>query len=307
MKSAISNQTMLRREDGRTALSRGAATPAPAPAGGPRNAATEPRDLAVVILCGGLGTRLREETEFKPKPMVEIGHRPILWHIMKTYRHFGCRDFVLCLGYRGNVIRDYFLNYRRYNSDFTVDMGSGAVTTLSNGTAEDWRVTLVETGDDTLTGSRIKRALKYVNSDSFFATYGDGVSNVDIADLLAHHRRMNRLATVTAVRPSSRFGELGIDGDCVKSFREKPQVAEGWINGGFFVFEREAFAEVKDTENVTLEQGLLEALAGREHLGVYRHAGFWQCMDTFREMQLLNEMWASGRAPWGVWQCDPAA
>ena len=268
---------------------------------------TAVKDMSVVILCGGLGTRLREETEFKPKPMVEIGHRPILWHIMKAYRHFGCRDFVLCLGYRGDVIRDYFLNYRRRNSDFTVDMSSGSVTTLSNGTDEDWRVTLVETGDDALTGLRIKRALKYVNGDSFFATYGDGVADVDIAALLAHHRSLNRLATVTAVRPSSRFGELGIDGDCVRSFREKPQVTEGWINGGFFVFEREAFAGMTDADNITLEQGVLEELAGRNHLAVYRHAGFWQCMDTYREMQLLNEMWASGRAPWGVWQCDPAA
>jgi glucose-1-phosphate cytidylyltransferase len=307
MKAAISNETLLRRGEGSAVPAR---APAAALSGAERRSGhtqVAPKDLAVVIMCGGLGTRLREETEFKPKPMVEIGHRPILWHIMKAYRHFGCRDFVLCLGYRGDVIRDYFLNYRRRNSDFTVDMSSGSVTTLSNGTDEDWRVTLVETGDESLTGLRIKRALKYVNGDTFFATYGDGVADVDVAELLAHHRHMNRLATVTAVRPSSRFGELGIDGDCVRSFREKPQVTEGWINGGFFVFEREAFAGMTDADNITLEQGVLEALAGHNHLAVYRHAGFWQCMDTYREMQLLNEMWASGRAPWGVWQCDPAA
>jgi glucose-1-phosphate cytidylyltransferase len=275
---------------------------------GPASATGEAASLSVVILCGGFGTRLREETEFKPKPMVEIGNRPILWHIMKTYRHFGCRDFVLCLGYRGDVIRDYFLNYHRRNSDFAVDMETGAVTTLSNGTCEDWRVTLVETGADALTGLRIKRALKYVSGETFFATYGDGVADVDIAALLAHHRRAGRLATVTAVHPSSRFGELSVEGDCVQSFREKPQVAEGWINGGFFVFEREVFDRIPESDNVTLEQGVLEALARESRLGVYRHGGFWQCMDTYREMQLLNEMWASGRAPWQVWQaCPPAA
>ncbi len=262
----------------------------------------DPADLPVVILCGGFGTRLREETEFKPKPMVEIGGKPILWHIMKTYRHYGCREFVLCLGYRGDAIRDYFLNYHRRNSDFTVDMASGDVTTLSNGNAEDWRVSLVETGADALTGLRIRRALKYINGGSFFATYGDGVADVDIAGLLAHHRRSQRLATVTAVHPSSRFGELAVEGDCVKTFREKPQVTDGWINGGFFVFEREAFAGSGETENVALETGVLEALAHTDNLGVFRHPGFWQCMDTYREMQLLNEMWASGRAPWRVWQ-----
>jgi glucose-1-phosphate cytidylyltransferase len=261
-----------------------------------------------VILCGGLGTRLREETEFKPKPMVEVGGKPILWHIMKTYRHFGCRDFVLCLGYRGDVIRDYFLNYRRRNSDFTVDMSSGDVATLSNGTDEDWRVSLVETGAETLTGLRIRRALKYINGNTFFATYGDGVADVDVEGLFSHHRKTGRLATVTAVHPSSRFGELAVEGDCVKSFREKPQVTDGWINGGYFVFDRDAFAGTSETDNIPLETGLLETLAHNDNLSVYRHPGFWQCMDTFREMQLLNEMWASGKAPWQVWRsCDPAA
>ena len=266
------------------------------------------RDLSVVLLCGGFGTRLREETEFKPKPMVEIGGKPILWHIMKTYRHYGCRNFVLCLGYRGDVIRHYFLNYHRRNSDFTVDMATGDVTTLSAGAAEDWNVSLVETGADALTGLRIKRALRHVKGDTFFATYGDGVADVDMDGLLHHHRRTGRLATVTAVHPSSRFGELAVDGDCVKNFREKPQVAEGWINGGFFVFERQAFGSMTDADNIALEQGILEVLAGDNELSVYRHPGFWQCMDTYREMQLLNEMWASGRAPWHVWQpCAPKA
>jgi len=300
-----------------TLLRRGPAGAAPEPGAGAgagpgdaerRARPAAPRDLPVVILCGGFGTRLREETEFKPKPMVEIGGRPILWHIMKTYRHFGCRDFVLCLGYRGDVIRDYFLHYHRRNSDFTVDMASGNVTTLSNGPAEDWRVSLIETGADALTGLRIKRALEYVKGESFFATYGDGVADVDVAGLLAHHRKMGRLATVTAVHPSSRFGELAVEGDCVKTFREKPQVTDGWINGGYFVFEREAFAGTGENDNISLEEGVLEVLAHREDLGVYRHPGFWQCMDTYREMQLLNEMWASGRAPWHLWRsCAPAA
>ena len=261
-----------------------------------------PRDLTVVILCGGFGTRLREETEFKPKPMVEIGGKPILWHIMKTYRHFGCRNFVLCLGYRGDAIRDYFLNYHRHNSDFSIDMGSGSVTTLSSTIDEDWRVSLVETGADALTGLRIKRALRYVAGNTFFATYGDGVADVDVPALLDHHRSTGRLATVTAVHPSSRFGELGVDGDRVTSFAEKPQVTEGWINGGFFVFECEAFGLMTANDNISLELGVLEVLAKKNNLGVYRHGGFWQCMDTYREMQLLNEMWTSGRAPWRVWQ-----
>lgn len=301
-------EALLRRVQTRAAPLRGdAAAAGDADSGGQARSA-KAGDLSVVILCGGFGTRLREETEFKPKPMVEIGGKPILWHIMKTYRHYGCRDFVLCLGYRGDAIRDYFLNYHRRNSDFTVDMASGDVTTLSNGNAEDWRVSLVETGADALTGLRIRRALKYIKGDSFFATYGDGVADVDIASLLQHHRRSERLATVTAVHPSSRFGELAVEGDCVKTFREKPQVTDGWINGGFFVFEREAFAGTSDKDNVALETGVLEALAHTDNLGVYRHPGFWQCMDTYREMQLLNEMWTSGRAPWQVWRpCAPQA
>lgn len=301
-------EALLRRVQTRAAPLRGDAAAADDADSGGQARSAKAGDLSVVILCGGFGTRLREETEFKPKPMVEIGGKPILWHIMKTYRHYGCRDFVLCLGYRGDAIRDYFLNYHRRNSDFTVDMASGDVTTLSNGNAEDWRVSLVETGADALTGLRIRRALKYIKGDSFFATYGDGVADVDIASLLQHHRRSERLATVTAVHPSSRFGELAVEGDCVKTFREKPQVTDGWINGGFFVFEREAFAGTSDKDNVALETGVLEALAHTDNLGVYRHPGFWQCMDTYREMQLLNEMWTSGRAPWQVWRpCAPQA
>ena len=260
----------------------------------------------VMLLCGGLGTRLREETEFKPKPMVEIGGKPILWHIMKHYHAFGAGSFVLCLGYKGDVIRDYFLNYRSHNSDFAVDLGSGSVETLSNGFDEDWRVVLAETGRDTLTGSRIRRALRYVRGTTFFVTYGDGVADVDLGALLAHHRRSGRLATVTAVHPSSRYGELGIDQGMVKTFREKPQVTQGWINGGFLVFETAAFDRVPIAlDDVSLEQGVLESLAADGELAVYQHPGFWQCMDTYREMQLLNEMWSSGSAPWKTWRDLP--
>jgi glucose-1-phosphate cytidylyltransferase len=259
-------------------------------------------DMTAVILCGGQGTRLREETEFKPKPMVEVGGRPILWHIMKLYRHFGVRNFVLCLGYRGDMIRDYFLNYRLRNSDFAVDLGTGALETLTMGESEDWRVVLAETGAETQTAQRLRRALRFVRGNSFFATYGDGLADVDLHALLAHHRRQRRAASVTAVHPSSRFGELAIGGGLVKSFQEKPQVTEGWINGGFMVFEKRAFDNISPDDNLPLEAGVLEMLAQRQELAVYQHGGFWQCMDTYREMCLLNEMWAKGGAPWQVWQ-----
>lgn len=259
-------------------------------------------NMDAVILCGGLGTRMREETEFKPKPMVEVGGAPILWHIMKIYRHYGVRNFVLCLGYRGNVIRDYFLNYRAHNSDVAVDFANDEVEILSNGYDEDWRVVLAETGADTLTGSRVKRALKYIRGDRFFTTYGDGVADIDLAALAALHQSTGKLATVTAVHPSSRYGELDIDGNSVSSFREKAQVTEGWINGGFLVFEREVFDRVDPADNVTLETKVLESLSAENNLAVYKHHGFWQCMDTTREMQLLNELWAGGRAPWQIWR-----
>lgn len=262
---------------------------------------TDPGDMTAVILCGGQGTRLREETEFKPKPMVSIGGRPILWHIMKHYRHHGVRRFVLCLGYRGDVIRDYFLGYQNRYSDFSVDLATGAVELLDGGVPEDWQVVLAETGTDTMTGSRLKRVLKYLPGDRFFATYGDGVADVDITALLQVHMAGGRQATVTAVHPSSRFGELAIDSGRVTSFQEKPQVHEGWINGGFLVFEKTAFDGTPDDAGLVLEIGVLERLARRGQLTVHSHQGFWQCMDTYREMQLLNELWQSGTAPWRVW------
>lgn len=255
----------------------------------------------VAILCGGLGTRLREETEIKPKPMVMIGGRPILWHIMSIYAAHGFKDFVLCLGYKGSVIRDYFLNYKMQNATTRVGLRTGDVTVLSNDAElPDWSVTLVDTGDDSLTGTRLQRILPYIKGERFLATYGDGVADVDLRSLIAAHEQGAKLATVTAVHPSSRFGELSLTGDTVRGFKEKPQVDQGWINGGFFVLEKKAFDQAP-VENFSLEGRLLETIADAKQLGVYRHNGFWQCMDTFREMQLLNQMWDEGKAPWNVW------
>jgi len=258
----------------------------------------KPADLDAVILCGGQGTRLREETEFKPKPMVEIGGRPILWHIMRRYHAFGVRRFILCLGYKGEMIRDYFLNYRLRNCDVAVSLKSHDVKVLGDEATEDWEVVLADTGDDAMTGARLKRGLRHVRGDHFFATYGDGVSDIDLSKLLATHRDAKRLATVTAVHPSSRYGEIDVAHDSVRTFSEKPQVNNGWINGGFFVFDRRAFDGVGDGDGVVLEADVLPALAARGQLSAYQHDGFWQCMDTYREMLVLNRIWAEGRAPW---------
>lgn len=263
---------------------------------------SEEADLEAVILCGGLGTRLREETEFKPKPMVEIGGRPILWHIMKTYYHYGVRNFVLCLGYKGDVIRDYFLNYPYRNADIVIDYASGAIESLATNSNENWRVVLADTGRDTMTGARIKKVLPYLKNQTFFATYGDGVADINLPQLLTFHRQQQRLATVTAVRPSSRYGEMAIDGGLVQSFREKPQVNDGWINGGYFVFEKQAFDHLGNLDTLALETSVLEQLTNTKQLAVYQHHSFWQCMDTFREMEMLNTMWAKGEAPWHLWQ-----
>ena len=254
--------------------------------------------LDAVILCGGQGTRLREETEFKPKPMVEIGGRPILWHIMRRFHRFGVRRFILCLGYKGDVIRDYFLNYRLRRCDVTVKLRSHEVEVHGPDDAEDWEVVLADTGDDAMTGARLKSALRHVRGDSFFATYGDGVADIDVAKLLQAHRAAKRLATVTAVHPSSRYGEIDVAHDAVRTFLEKPQVAGGWINGGFFVFERGAFDKVPTAPGVVLETDVLPALAARGQLTAFQHDGFWQCMDTYREMLVLNQLWAAGNAPW---------
>jgi glucose-1-phosphate cytidylyltransferase len=256
--------------------------------------------MKVVILAGGKGTRIREETERRPKPMIEIGGRPILWHIMKLYAHHRFTEFIICLGYKGDIIRDYFLNYEAKNTDVTVTLGTRSVEL--HGVVEEtgWRVTLSDTGDETATGGRVKRVAPYLEGSEFMVTYGDGVADIDVAALVAHHRSQGRLATVTAVHPSSRFGELAVEDGIVRVFREKPQVHEGWINGGFFVFDRKVLDRITGDDDL-LEAGLLTRLAADNQLAVYQHGGFWQCMDTFREYQILNATWESGQAPWAVW------
>lgn len=258
--------------------------------------------MQVALLCGGLGTRLSEETVSRPKPMVEIGDKPILWHIMRFYREFGHDRFVLCAGYKHEVIKDFFLNYNNHSNDLLVDFSQSSVSLL--GGAEDridWKVVIQNTGETTQTGSRLKRALHHIKDDTFMATYGDGLCDVDLDQLCAHHEASGKLATVTAVRPSSRFGELALHGDSVTSFEEKPQTGKGWINGGFFVFHRSIFERLSDDPDITLEAGVLQPLAGEGELSVYRHDGFWQCMDTLREKHLLENYWRDGRAPWKVW------
>ena len=255
--------------------------------------------MKAVILCGGLGTRLREETEYRPKPMVEIGGKPILWHIMKTFAHGGLTDFVVCIGYKGEVIREYFLDYEARNNDFTVTLGRTQEIEFHGRHLEsDWRVTVAETGADTQTGGRVKRVQRYVGDERFMVTYGDGVADVDIGALLAFHDAHGRAATVTTVRPWSRFGILGLaDDGSVAEFREKPQ-ADGWVNAGFFVFEPRVFDYLDG--DAPLEQEPLQELAKDGELMAYRHNGFWQPMDTYRESKLLNEMWEAG-APWKAW------
>jgi len=253
--------------------------------------------VRTVILCGGLGTRLSEETQVKPKPMVEICGRPILWHIMKIYERHGFNDFVLALGYKGEVVKDYFLNYHARLSDLTVHLINGQVD-YSNPTAENWRVSLIDTGANTMTGGRLLRLKPYLQSGgTFMLTYGDGVSDVDISALLAFHRSHGRLATVTAVRPPVRFGELSINETQVTNFQEKPQAGEGWINGGFLVFEPAVFDFIGG-DSTMLERGPLEQIALKGELMAYRHPGYWQCMDTLRDKQALEELWANGKAPW---------
>lgn len=259
--------------------------------------------MKTVILCGGKGTRLREETEFRPKPMVEIGGRPILWHIMMLYAHHGFNDFVLCLGYKGSVIKEYFLNYDSMLKDFTLSLSRNGRPTVSyhdQGDVYDFKVTLADTGPETMTGGRIQRIQRYVDGETFMVTYGDGLCDVDVRGLLDFHRAHGKIATVTAIRPTSRFGLLDIDAaGQVARFQEKPQTDE-WINGGFFVFDRRVF-DYLDPECV-LEQAPLMQLAADGELMAYRHRGFWQAMDTYRDTLYLNERWNKGDSPWAVWQ-----
>jgi glucose-1-phosphate cytidylyltransferase len=255
--------------------------------------------MKAVILAGGFGTRLAEETEVRPKPMVEIGGRPILWHIMKHYAFFGVKDFYVALGYKGHVIKRYFLEHYAQSGTISVDLRSGQTQTRAEN-QEDWMVHLVDTGLDTQTGGRILRMGDRVGDDTFCATYGDGVCDVDVNKLLEFHRSHGRIATITAVRPPARFGGLVFDGPLVSQFTEKPQTGEGWINGGFFVFEPGIF-DYLDHDGVSLEVDALERLARDGQLAAYRHESFWQCMDTLRDKRLLEGMWDEGRAPWQVW------
>jgi len=255
--------------------------------------------LKVVILAGGLGTRLAEETEIKPKPMVEIGGKPILWHIMKHYAHYGFSEFFIALGYRGEIIKRYFLDYCSLSGNMTLDLSRGAVNAQSS-ECEDWIVHLKNTGQDTNTGGRIKRLEPWLKDERFMITYGDGVCNVDLQQLLNFHVAQGSIVTVTAVRPPARFGGLIFDGDLVSDFTEKPQVNEGWINGGFMVCEPAIFDYLAGDDS-TLEIDALEPLAADRKLAAYRHEDFWQCMDTLRDKRLLEGLWHEKRAPWKLW------
>jgi glucose-1-phosphate cytidylyltransferase len=257
--------------------------------------------MRVVLLAGGMGTRLAEETEVKPKPMVEVGGRPVLWHIMKHYAHHGFNEFVVALGYKGEVIKRFFVDYALLNSSFTVQLGSGDVQRRGR-SAEDWTVHLVDTGLQTQTGGRIKRLAEFLGHETFMLTYGDGVANTDLRELLAFHRKHGRIATVTAVRPPARFGGLDLrpGDDSVRNFTEKPQIGEGWINGGFFVLDPKALDYIAG-DDTTWEVEPLERLAADGQLMAYRHDGFWQCVDTVRDLKLLEGLWATGKAPWKIW------
>jgi glucose-1-phosphate cytidylyltransferase len=256
--------------------------------------------MKVVILAGGLGTRLAEETEIRPKPMVEIGERPILWHIMKHYACYGFREFIIALGYKGELIKRFFLEQAALRGSLSMDMRTGQITPKDE-VNEDWLVHLVETGLESSTGGRIRRVREYIGNERFLMTYGDGVSNVDLNALLSVHEKNKRIVTLTAVRPPARFGGLIFDGDLVKNFIEKPQVGEGWINGGFMVMEPQVFDYIPaDTTN--LEAQVLEQLAAEGQLAAYHHEDFWQCMDTLRDKKLLEWLWQQGNAPWKTWQ-----
>jgi glucose-1-phosphate cytidylyltransferase len=256
--------------------------------------------MKAVILAGGMGSRLSEETAVRPKPMIEIGGRPILWHIMKLYAHYGITDFIICLGYKGYMIKEYFMNFVLHHSDVTIDAAKNNVT-YHQSSVEPWRITLVDTGEATLTGGRLKRVRNYLDPGELFCfTYGDGLSDLDIRSTIAFHREHGKLATVTAVRPPGRFGALEIDGLVVKSFVEKPPGDNVYINGGFFVLDPAVIDWIED-DNTYWESAPLEALARHAQLCAYRHSGFWQPMDTLRDKMILEDFWQSGRAPWRLW------
>lgn len=259
------------------------------------------KKMKVVILCGGMGTRMREETEFKPKPLVPIGRMPVLWHIMKIYSHYGFKDFILCLGYKGEMIKEYFLNFEEMTNDFTLNLRSKKekVTHHNKERLEDWNITFVDTGFETNTGGRVKGIEHLVDGDEFFLTYGDGLSNVNISRLLDYHRSKKKVGTLTAINPTSPFGIIEVANGIAKSFKEKPRL-EGLINGGFFVFNKKIFDYLE--ENSILEEEPLKRLTAEKGLAVYEHNDFWQCMDTFKDVERLNKMWREGDTPWKVWE-----
>ena len=256
--------------------------------------------MKVVVLAGGLGSRLQEETTVRPKPMVEIGGHPMLWHILNIYASYGHKEFIIALGYRGDVIKNYFLNYYYLRNNISISLNSGEVS-VHDGDREDWRVHLVDTGLRTQTGGRIRRLSEWIGDEPFMLTYGDGVAKLDIPKLLDFHRKHGRLATVTAVRPPARFGGISFNGDRVAKFLEKPQIGEGWINGGFFVLEPDVLDYIDGDETV-FEREPLERLAKDGELVAFRHDDFWQCMDTLRDVRRLEELWKSGEASWKIWQ-----
>jgi glucose-1-phosphate cytidylyltransferase len=256
--------------------------------------------MKVVLLAGGLGTRLTEETEIRPKPMVEIGGRPILWHIMKHYAHYGFAEFLVALGYKGEYIKRYFLDYYTLNGSMSLDLATGLVMPQAK-ECEDWKLHLLDTGTQTHTGGRLKRLESYLGDETFMITYGDGVSNIDLQQLLAFHKSHGKYVTVSAVRPPARFGGLVLEGDLVANFTEKPQAGEGWINGGFLVMEPQVFKYLTN-DSAGLEVELLEQLAIDGQLAAYRHYDFWQCMDTLRDKYNLENFWQSGNPPWKVWE-----
>lgn len=260
-------------------------------------------NIPVVILAGGQGMRIREETEFRPKPMINIGDRPILWHIMKIYSHFDLNRFVVCLGYKGDSIRNYFLNFNLMHNDFTVSLGNQRRVAIHGSIPEkEWNVTLAETGLNSMTGARIKKIQAYVKNQTFMVTYGDGVADIDIKALLKFHRSHGKLATVTGVAPLSRFGEMVVKKNKVENFSEKPKLSDRLINGGFFVFEPGVFDFLSDDDQCSLELDPMKKLAQKGQLMVHPHSGFWQCMDTVRDMNFLNELWRENKAPWKIWK-----
>lgn len=252
--------------------------------------------MKVIILAGGFGTRMSEYTNSIPKPMVTVGGRPILWHIMQTYAHYGHKDFYIALGYKAELVKEYFLHYRSLNADFTVDLATGSLTPHQTDSV-DWKVTLVDTGAESMTGGRLKRMQRFIGNETCMLTYGDGVSDVNIADALTFHKKYGKMVTMTAVHPVPRFGELLTEGNLVTYFKEKPNMGQGWINGGYFILEPEFFELIEGDETI-LEQEPLEKAAKMGELVAYQHDGFWQCMDTKRDRDMLEELWKSGNTPW---------